>query len=58
VPAALQPVPELDLSGAEPAARAQLTDRRAALDALAADPAAPPAELAAAYGELGLLYLT
>ncbi len=51
------PVPEPDLAHAEPAVRQQIATRRDALDALAAHPDADPAELAQAYGDLGLVYI-
>ncbi|HWM92171.1 MAG TPA: tetratricopeptide repeat protein [Thermoanaerobaculia bacterium] len=52
LPPALQPP---SLEGLEPEVAAQLRDARALLDALQTE-AAPPEELADAYGELGRLY--
>ena len=51
-------VPRLDLSAAEAGAREQLEKERSDLDALLADPAAAPAPVAEAFGNLGLLYVT
>lgn len=52
----LQPVPELDLQGAEPAARDAIRAARAALDQLLARPDTPPDRLATAWGRLAALY--
>ena len=56
--AALAPIPAIDLSGAEPGARKQLGEKRAALDTLLARPDAGASELTGLYGDLGLLYVT
>lgn len=50
----LQPLPEVDLAAAEEAARAQLEEARRRVET-AEDQ--EPAELAEAYGDLGLLYV-
>ena len=54
----LVPVPAVDVSRAEPGARKQLGEQRAALDALRAKADADPAAVAKAFGDLGLLYVT
>ena len=54
----LEPLPELDLSGAETAAREQMLDQRAAVDRLLSARDADPAEQAEALGDLGLIYVT
>lgn len=51
------PVPEPDLSAADPAVREQIGERRERLAALFADPDAGDAELAEGYGDLGLVYI-
>jgi Tfp pilus assembly protein PilF len=53
----LAPVPESDISGAEPAVREAIVQSRAELSRLLADPATEPARLAQAYGRLGALLL-
>ncbi|MFO8004242.1 tetratricopeptide repeat protein [Thioalkalivibrio sp.] len=54
--AVLLPVPDLDLSGAEPRAREAVASARAEVRTRLADPATPAHELAEAYGRLGGLY--
>lgn len=54
----LDPVPALELSGAEPGARRQLEDGRSELDSLLADPSSSAVDRAEAFGNLGLLYVT
>lgn len=54
--AELLPVPDLDLSGAEPRAREAIASARDAVRTRLADPATGAAELAEAYGRLGGLY--
>ncbi|MCH9648928.1 MAG: tetratricopeptide repeat protein [Deltaproteobacteria bacterium] len=54
----LDPVPALELSGAEAGARQQLEEKRSELDALLADSQASQGDRAEAFGELGLLYVT
>ncbi len=56
--AELEPLPELDLAGAERAAREQLVEQRGVVERLLTAGAAEPAELAEAFGDLGLLYVT
>ena len=51
------PVPEPSLEGVEEAVREQLETARAALDRLAADPELADRRLAAAFGQMGQLYL-
>ena len=51
-------VPEPDLASAEAAVHEQVTRSRAAVQALVAAPGTPHDELAEAYGELGLVYVT
>lgn len=51
----LLPVPESDLSGAEPVIRQAITDARAAVADLLAEPDSDPKRLAQAYGRLGAL---
>jgi len=51
----LLPVPESDLSGAEPAIRQAITDARSAIADLLASPDSDPKRLAQAYGRLGAL---
>jgi len=46
-----------DLSRLAPSVQAQIRERHSALIAKLADPSAPPVDLAASYGELGLLLL-
>lgn len=53
----LVPVPAPHLDGMEPAVREQLGARLRALEALVARPQVTAGELAAAYGEMGQLYL-
>ncbi|RMH23523.1 MAG: tetratricopeptide repeat protein [Acidobacteria bacterium] len=54
--AGLEPVPRPVLDGLEPAVEARIAARQAELDALLSRQDAPPAELAAAFGALGMLY--
>ncbi len=54
----LQPLPALDLSGAEAGARDQLVAQRDAVERLIVTGGTAPAELAQAFGDLGLLYVT
>jgi tetratricopeptide (TPR) repeat protein len=49
----LQPIPEADISGAEPQMRAAITEARAAVDAMLRDQNPAPEELGSAYGRLG-----
>ncbi len=53
----LEPIPELDLSVTGSGAREQLSEQRAAVEALLADDDSDPVRLAAELGDLGLLYL-
>ena len=55
-PEALAPIPELDLSGAEPRAREAVLGARKNVEALLEDPATPVKDLAEAYGRLGAYY--
>jgi predicted Zn-dependent protease len=52
----VQPVPEVDVSGADVAARQVLRDTRDDLARLLADPATPPKVLGDGYGRLGAHY--
>lgn len=52
------PIPMPELGAVEPGVRAQITTRKAELDRLLAAPDTPAADLATAYGELGLVFLT
>ena len=54
----LEPLLELDLSGAESGAREQMMAQRAAVENLRTRSDADPAELAEAFADLGLLYVT
>ncbi len=54
----LPPVPALDLTAAEAGAREQLEGERQALVMLLADRKATAPEVAEAFGDLGLLYIT
>jgi protein O-mannosyl-transferase len=54
--AELLPVPDLDLSGAEPRAQEAIVSARDVVRTRLADPATAAAELAEAYGRLGGLY--
>ena len=54
----LREIPSPDTSGAEPAVQEQIAAARARVDALLADAKASPADLAAAFGNLGFVYLT
>ncbi len=54
----LATLPDLDLSRAETGAREQLEAERAELEELIARPETPADELAQAYADLGLLYVT
>lgn len=56
--AELVPVPMPELAAVEPGVRAQITGEKAALDRLLADPDTSDEELATAYGELALVFLT
>jgi tetratricopeptide (TPR) repeat protein len=51
----LVPIPEADISGAEPAIRQAIAEGRAAIAALLASPDSDPKRLAQAYGRLGAL---
>jgi tetratricopeptide (TPR) repeat protein len=51
----LLPIPESDISGAEPAIRQAITEARASIASLLATPDADPKRLAQAYGRLGAL---
>ena len=53
----LEPVPTPDLSAADPGVQEQLAEERAALDQALERVASEPAVAAAAYGDLGLVYL-
>jgi tetratricopeptide (TPR) repeat protein len=55
-PAGLAPVRHPDLAPLEKAVAEQIAAQRELLDALLADPAAKPAELADAFGDLGRVY--
>ncbi|HEX6204121.1 MAG TPA: tetratricopeptide repeat protein [Thermoanaerobaculia bacterium] len=52
------PIPMPELAAVEPGVRQQITAEKAELDRLLAVPDTPAADLAAAYGELGLVFLT
>ena len=52
----LRPVPELDLTGAEPAAREAIREARRELDRLLGEGHPSPEKLAAAWGRLAALY--
>ena len=52
----LQPIPRVDVSGAEPLARQALEQTRSEVARLLADPASDPRALARAFGTLGNLY--
>lgn len=52
------PIPMPELGAVEPGVREQITAKKAELDRLLAAPDTPAADLAAAYGELGLVFLT
>jgi tetratricopeptide (TPR) repeat protein len=54
----LREIPQPDSSGAEASVREQIADARARLDSLLADSKVTPADLAAAFGNLGFVYLT
>jgi hypothetical protein len=52
------PVPMPELAAVEPGVRQQITARKAELDRLLAAGDTPAVELAEAYGDLGLVFLT
>ena len=52
-----QPIALPDLSGVAASVQRQVRGRHARLDAMLAEPGAPPAELAGAFGELGLVLM-
>jgi tetratricopeptide (TPR) repeat protein len=54
----LREIPRPDSSGAEPAVQEKIAAARARLESLLADRNAAPADLAAAFGDLGFVYLT
>ena len=54
----LKPHAALDLSGAEASARDQMVAQREAVEGLLEQPDADPADLAEAFADLGLLYVT
>jgi tetratricopeptide (TPR) repeat protein len=56
--AELVPVPMPELAAVEPGVRQQITAQRAEVDRLLAAPDSPDAELATAFGDLGLVFLT
>jgi len=58
IPEDLQPVPELDTSGAEPRAQDAIRGARRNVDTLLNDSGADPSALADAYGRLGAYYHT
>ena len=52
----IDPVPESDISGAEPLVQQAIREAREAIAGLLADPSADPVALAGAYGQLGAIY--
>ncbi len=52
----LQPIPEVDVSGAEPLARQAIREARETLSARLATPGTDPILLASGYGQLGAIY--